>query len=528
MNFEITNGYNKAFLWIEVDNIRFIGYLNNQKNLFPNSNDLRVIFAGCVSDDDYKRKIEQLNGVFSIIIYTQEWLIAASDSTRFFPIFYTIQKNEFYIGDNINIIREKTNTKEIDNVGKIEFLTAAFTGSHRTLFDKVSQIRPMELITVRNNKINTGYYGSFSQSTSDTSTRSHEYLMREAKNTIDKVFKRLFERLKDNKIALPLSCGYDSRLIACKLKEYGFKDVVCFTYGRKTKEVEISRKVAEALNFSWYFVEYTPELIHDFPRTITFLDYYNYAARGTSMFFLQEYPALKYLVEQKILSEEYYALPGHSGDLLRGAMLVKSYPVNAKRKDLPQILLKQKYVHVPLSKSDKKILKQQLQNHINELDADPSLLPYSLLEDWEMKERTAKYIFNSSHVFTYFGIKTIFSIWDRDLIEFFRVLPSEERIYDRLYKEVLIKEYFIPNKVWFHDELHPTPFATLVDHFKKILRPHLPVSVKEKLLVKNDWPFYGPMTQYLLDELNDQDIYPVSNGSAYLYRILNWYLMKIK
>jgi len=527
MNFEINTGYNRAFQWIEADNIYFIGYLNTQKGLIPDSISLKEIFNGCKTEHDYKTIISQLNGIFSIIICNQEWLMIASDSTRFFPIFYTVNDKKIYVSDDIEFIREKSQTNGIDKTGKLEFLAGAYTASHRTLFEKVFQVRPMEILVGKNNKITTGYYGRFSQLKSETTTLLHEDLLIQIKNTINAVFNRLIENLKDKKIALPLSSGYDSRLIACKLKEFGCKDVLCFTYGQKTKEVEISKRVANVLGFPWYFVEYTSDLIRDFHRTSMFQKYYHYAARGTSMFYLQEYPALKYLFEKQIINSDYYALPGHSGDLLRGALLVKTYPENVKREHLPKLILDQKFIHAYITKSEKRLLKEQITDHVNELDSDNSLIPYSVLEDWEMKERTSKYIFNSAHVFTFFGIKTFFPLWDKDLFECFRILPSFERKYGKLYKEVIVKEFFIPNNVWFHDELNPTRFSTKIDFFKKKLRPCLPKFIKEKLLIKNDWAFYGPMTKYLLNDLQRHDINPVSNGSSYLYRILNWYLMKI-
>ena len=54
-----------------------------------------------------------------------------------------------------------------------------------------------------------------------------------------------------------LSGGNDSRLIACLCKKFGLDNVTCFTYGREDSfEVAISKKVASALGYMWYFVEY--------------------------------------------------------------------------------------------------------------------------------------------------------------------------------------------------------------------------------------------------------------------------------
>jgi asparagine synthase (glutamine-hydrolysing) len=63
---------------------------------------------------------------------------------------------------------------------------------------------------------------------------------------------------------VPLSGGLDSRIIVAMLKRLGVEDVICFTYGKKgNREAEISRQVAEALGYRWYFVEYTKEKLYD-------------------------------------------------------------------------------------------------------------------------------------------------------------------------------------------------------------------------------------------------------------------------
>ena len=67
-------------------------------------------------------------------------------------------------------------------------------------------------------------------------------------NVFDIISDRLIRSLQGKTAIIPLSGGYDSRLIAVMLKNKGLKDVICFTYGRKgNPEVEISEKVAKLL-----------------------------------------------------------------------------------------------------------------------------------------------------------------------------------------------------------------------------------------------------------------------------------------
>lgn len=528
MTYQIKTSFNKAFEWVRSDNISFIGYLIDNSFLVPTSSDLKNIFSGCKSLVDYELRIKELNGVFSIIIAERDFFLAASDSTRFFPLFYAEINHVFYLSDDIDYVQRQTGSMVFDEDGCLEFLSAAFTCGKRTVYKGVSQIRPAEILTIDNDVVHSGYFYRFSKTPSEIIQEPHGILFKKTRKIIDGSFSKLFNHLKGRSIALPLSGGYDSRLIGLKLKEHGFKDVTCFTFGRKTPEVEISKKVAAVLGYKWHFVEYTDKLIKDYHRSELFHDYYQYASRGTSMFFLQEYPAVKHLVEENILTEDHIVLPGHSGDLIRGAMLYNNFPESCKRDELSNILLSKKFIHASLTKRNKSLLVINLKEQIDELFSDPDMLPYSVLEDWEMKERTSKYIFNSSHVFTFFGMQTFFPLWNKDIVDLFRSLPFRERLNGKLYNDVLKNSYFGPNYLIVKNDNQPDLRDIKINKFKKKLRRILPYYIREKLLEKNDWPFYKPMTRFLLDDLGKNRLILKSNAQSYLYRILNWYLFKTK
>ena len=519
--------YYKGFNWIQTEKVSFIGYLLNGKKLFPSPSDISEIFKECVDFNSFKKVINKLNGVFSIVFKDNDQIFIASDPTRYFTIFYSVQdNNEIFISDDIYSIAGKIKPG-LKELSKIEFLSAGFTCGARTLFKGINQVQSGEVISFNNTAIDSEFYYSFSAQLNEIETIDSESTQRKISSTLDRSFNHTLGMLKDNPILLPLSGGYDSRLIAVKLKELGFKNVICFTYGRPTQEVNISKKVAENLGFDWYFIEYTDELIKDFHIEPVFSDYYAYASRACSMFFLQEYPAIKYLMEQKIITNRYIAIPGHSGDLLRGAMICKRFKKTISANTFCNYLLKKKFYHQPLKTNENNALKQALCDDFKRITKNSSLLSYTIPEDWELRERTSKYIFNSAHAFTFFGIKTIFPFADRELLEFFRKLPYHDRIHANAYYFSLRNTIFRKHNLDFTDDIQPAEIDFVLSEIKKTFRQFLPTFYKKKLIEKNDWPFYGPMTKYLLEELHANNIYPKINYSSYLYRILQWYIMKI-
>jgi asparagine synthase (glutamine-hydrolysing) len=69
------------------------------------------------------------------------------------------------------------------------------------------------------------------------------------------IFERLIRRAQGRTIAVPLSGGYDSRLIVLMLKRLGYRNLLAFSYGLlKDEESCISRAMARSLDIQWQFI----------------------------------------------------------------------------------------------------------------------------------------------------------------------------------------------------------------------------------------------------------------------------------
>jgi asparagine synthase (glutamine-hydrolysing) len=144
-------------------------------------------------------------------------------------------------------------------------------------------------------------------------------LIIKAESTFLDAGKNVCSFLAGRTAVIPLSGGFDSRLIAVLMKKLNYENVICFTYGRKTNEVEISQSVASKLGFKWYFVDYDAIDYIGFTKDEQFLTYAFEYSGAYSMVYLQEYFAVKYLKENNLIPEDSVFLPGHSGDYLGGS-----------------------------------------------------------------------------------------------------------------------------------------------------------------------------------------------------------------
>ena len=530
-NINIKLDYNKGFKWHNKDGHYWaIGYFYDDNHRCVSGKGFLDHITKLYENNNLVNGIKELNGIFSVVVKAKDELVIASDKTRFFPLFYSNTYDGLYISDDFYYLAGKPENNKINAAASIQYLSGAFTCSKETLIDNIFQLRPGELIHIKDDKTYTDNISNFSKRQDELLNYDKPELVEKCFEQFEKTGKKLVESIGHKQVLLPLSGGYDSRLIACWLKKYGVQNVLCFTYGVKgTPDIKISEKVAKQLGFKWQYIEYNNQLIEGYFEDNIFQRYYRYLSRGTSMFYMQEYFAVKYLKENKLLDENFIAIPGHSGDVTGGSQLNKIVPPKGEITTADITLLKNIFKEYPLSNKEKQVIRNSIDDELHRIRKQSnSDLDYSILEDWLMKEKLVKYVLNSAHVFTFFGGQVRLPFWDNDLYEFWRLIPLEYRLNKTLYDEVLRKKYFQPLGVDFGSSLQPTSTDLKIYRCKDYLRKHLPFYIKNKLRKNNDWIFYDEITEVLLKNLKAKNVVVRDNGSFYLYRILQWYLNEIQ
>ena len=259
------------------------------------------------------------------------------------------------------------------------------------------------------------------------------------------------------------------------LKKHNYKNVICFTYGRKDSfEIENSKKTAKVLGFKWHFIEYNAKLIKGYLKTETFKNYAHFAGKYSSMPYLQEYFAVKYLKENNLIDEKAVFIPGFAGDFLGGSQFIKVIPKNLKSMEIVNLIFKKKYKLRQFSSSKQKEIKEEIKKTLLTFDADfTKKIPPTVFEDFDLKEKIAKYIFNSASIYTFFGYQHRFPFWDKELLEFFKKIPQEQKQLKVLFDDVLINHYFKPFNVYFEKELVPDKKKLTIQKIKDTVKPLL-------------------------------------------------------
>jgi len=387
----------------------------------------------------------KIEGCFSAIVECERELIAYVDPIRSLPLFYAQEKGALYISDNPYWIEEQLPPQKFSSEHLVEYLYCGYVLGKETLHPKIFQLRAGEKLTF-DKKAQTlliSDYILFQPARHQPADQIRLKAQWETK--LEQMMERLIRSLDGRPVALPLSGGFDSRLLAILFKEHGISNVTCFSYGSQgNKEAETSRSVANKLGFPWQFVPYTPEENRELMTCGEFLSFKQFASRYTSLPHFQDYLAVKKLDFPK----ETIFIPGHSLDFLAGSHIPlhwsSSHPIS--RNQLVQTLIN---VHASLwspQKLEKKHLlpksfsKPYTPEFIDKLLEEYTHFPHAYYEYWDWRERQAKYIANSVRVYEFFGYEWRMPFWDISLIRFWQHVPFDLRKNKKLFDRYMLKK----------------------------------------------------------------------------------------
>lgn len=437
--------------WITINNgddyIYVRGYFYYKDKLLK-GNDLAIFIQG-LSLNKIVQIVKDANGFFAVIKKEKDKLIAVVDRLRSIPIFYGVEGENLYLSDDAHWILENLKDKSANEISKKEFLATGYVTGQDTLYKNVKQIQAGEILLVddvnKNVKIKTERYYIYARQ--EDFNEDFETLLKRLDNVLENTFARLVKVLNGRPAVIPLSGGYDSRLIAVMLKEFNYKEVICFSYGKPgNTESQISQQVAENLGYRWEFVPYSNKSWYDWYRTKEMQDYMFFSDGLSSLPHIQDWPAVWELKKNNKIPENGVFIPGHSADFIAGSHITNIYRDYGKLHGVKELIKTISDYHYNLYKWPKedfsvfndKIL-SFLSSYRPDIDTFEGLT--SFFEYWDWQERQAKFIVNSVRVYEFWGYDWLIPLWDNELMDFFTKVPLQYRLNKKLYDTCVKNKY---------------------------------------------------------------------------------------
>lgn len=507
---------NEVFKWHKEKGIYAKGYLFTKTGELYRDRDLCMYFSNLIDINDFQQKLLTANGIFSIIIRVGDSCWAAVDRLRYFPLFYRIEGGHLTISDTIDELFDPDESKEMDDEAYVSFSGLGYVVGRKTLLKNIFQIQAGEYLLYNNQELFLDFYHEYFSEIKNIS-------FEEAKDTLKKIIQNMGKRLSlllgDRLALLPLSAGFDSRLIAYLLKKEG-KNALCYTYGKKegNPEWKRSKEVAEKLNFEWLFIDYSKIPNTNLYTEQKFIDFYTYTSQYISKFGVSQYFAANFLLDELKIPKNAVRFPGHGGDFLSGAYL---YPYMKNYRSLSSIAKDIQYMRnkiISLNSKERNILTGLIKKGL--VNRKPL---FQNLDNWGLKENHSKYIVNTNKLWEQRGIENLMPLCDIEFMDFFIALPLEYKTGQNLYKTV-VNELFEEFDIAFpHKTTTNNPF---ISHLKTYIKRLFPFIRKKTDIFMYDYFDLKRLSRPLVEELERAHIH--RKFISYNGIFAEWYLLQIK
>lgn len=430
--------------WKKIENSFIIGYAFVQDKLLTEM-DIYLQVIDAIQKNNLNSYLNQLNGSYAAIICYNDKIYLIVDKLRSYPLIYSKTSDSYSISDLAIGLTCSEEKMQLLDISVAELLALGQSTGDKTLFKDTYNVNAGSYVILQNasREINV-YYEYFYPKHSD----KDEEVIEKSNVVMKRAFQRMLKTIGNRQIVIPLSGGYDSRLIACLCKEYELKNVVCFTYGNRSSwEIEISKQVAEKLGFEWHFIEYTEAFLLKVISSESYSKYEMFAGNYDTIPHIQDFPAIQFLIENKLIEPDAVVLPGHSGDLLGGSHM----PDVAEETPVYKWIFKHYYYVNALQSKYRKMVLQELCKSVGEIpfcrNEDQNL---DIFNNWNIKTRQSKFIVNSIRIYEFFDLNWRIPLWDCEFAEYWNSLDWEIRRNSTLFQKFLFEKYFFKYDVAFY------------------------------------------------------------------------------
>lgn len=386
--------------------------------------------------------VEDWKGHFSAVETREDSLVLLVDRMRSYPLFYEVTADEVRVTDDADVASSWG--EALDRNAGQELLMAGFVTGPKTVFRFVKQVEAGTTVHIdlRTGEETKQVWGLSMHADHTTEIADEELFDAELETTIREALQRMLAETGDRELVLPLSGGLDSRLLVAHLRLLGVENVTCFTYGRPgSSEMEISRAVAESAGFKWYVVDYTADLIKkvwDRPETSQWM---RESWACSAMPHPQDYIALVELLDQGLIPHDSVILPGHTvvGNM-HDEDILDECPYDAET--LQTLILEHHFNLVPSVTDIPESAKTVVRDLFDLIAYDGS--PRSVrdaIENYNLRERQAKYINNSARTYDYLGLGWSYPMIDTEVYRLWTQGSAELTVTREMYGRHVARLY---------------------------------------------------------------------------------------
>lgn len=437
-----------AYRWHEKLNAYVKGYFHDQ-----GTSHLEIIekMLNFKSLEEFTGLFSKLNGEFSGVMETDDFIFACVDYQRSFPLFFTNIKGDLVISDSpdavLRIIAEPT----ADLLAVRELRLSGTTFGDRTLYQEIRTLGSGEALFFDKKTENLEIVEYIEFENKPLSQAPVEELFEEMVEVYENAFKNSLSDLGDRTLVVPIKNGWWERLLMKQVKDLGLKKVILYSYGSiANKDVDEARKIAEYYGYPWHMIEYTGIDWFVWYTGPDFREYKRYSTLYNGVPNIEEYLAIKRLTEKKIIPEDSVFMNVCFTGYLRGESIPKNFLYEERLTDkiLKNEILLELSSNVDWHLEDY-LKKDEFIDDIFRLHKSTGYLDDKSYT-WKLKyaywkERIGKYASNGRRIYEMYGYTWKNLQIEKNIVDFWSKVPANikykgilQNTYDRKYNQDLL------------------------------------------------------------------------------------------
>lgn len=381
-------------------------------------------------------------GHYAGVSETHDTVILKQDYLGSFPLFYKLCESYITVTDVLHAEHAHLNSKQ-----KYAFRWMGFCSGRDTLHSEWTQVLAGEEVRIckRTGEVTVSRQWSFEDRTYHQFESERDALTAGVASLQD-MWERWWPYLKRKQLVLPLSGGYDSRLLLSLVVQSGHPNVVYYSYGSDASfEVQKARQVAKTLDVEHHVLPLTATSWNGFDSAYI-QDFIVSAHTCMATPQLIEAVTIDLLRQRLDLTRDAVIVPGHSGDLLGGSHLPSPTVLQQDsftRDDIITEICRHHGRLIPPKKLEREIITTQLQAQFEDKGYTRNEF-VDALEFWNLQNRQSKFIINTARAYESVGLSWAMPLWDATLAEFWYGVPLEYRQNNHLFNLCLNTAFFEP------------------------------------------------------------------------------------
>ena len=362
-----------------------------------------------------------------------------TDHIRTWPIFYGEDSNgALLVSDEI----EKFPAQAANDVTALEMIMAGYATGRHTMKQGVSSILAGEAIVATDRFERIKYY-TYKPNYADKSNDVENCAKLDA--FLDSSIKAVIKRAKGREIWLPLSGGLDSRVLLCKLHQWGAgEQVKTFSYGPTNNfEARRAKKVAKTLNVPWQMVSPPKDYLKKLFDSDVRKKFWAYASEHKAVPCMREFGAFCYLRDQNIIPADAVIINGQSGDYITGGHIPEKWckPGTDTHENFFKTIIDKHYslwLNMLTTENLARVKERIASTLEYDLPATADNIYWAKChEEWEYEARQVCYVANGQRVYEFLGHDWEMPLWERPLVDMCEHWRAEDKQGQSLYKKYL-------------------------------------------------------------------------------------------